>query len=105
MLPAREQPRTEQRQTEEQRQRAARAEARLGQTQARLAERNASLRGGLQHFERLQGALVSAEAEGRGLGALAQTALGTVKGWAARAGEALSTLAWPNRLGAAYAQA
>ena len=65
------------RQAEEQRQRAALAEARLCQSEERLAEREASLRGGLEHFERLQTVLSAADDRGQGLGSLATEALGS----------------------------
>ena len=65
------------RQAEEQRQRAALAEARLNESEGRLAEREASLRAGLAHFERLQAELSAADDRGQGLGALAAGALGS----------------------------
>ena len=65
------------RQAEEQRQRAALAEARLRESEERLTEREASLRGGLEQFERLQTMLSAADDRGQGLGSLATGALGS----------------------------
>lgn len=65
------------RQAEEQRQRATFAEARLRESEERLAEREASLRGGLEQFERLQTMLSAADDRGQGLGSLATGALGS----------------------------
>jgi len=65
------------RQAEEQRQRAALAEARLRESEDRLVEREASLRGGLEHFERLEAMFSAADDRGQGLGSLATGALGS----------------------------